>query len=81
MKATTHPFGDLDIRLPRRLKYFLPWLPFGIPACPMCAGGSDTSESTVYILMGFIALTYIPMFIIYKTIIKNRNTNNKHAKG
>lgn len=44
-------------------------------ACPMCAGSKNNPEDQylVYILMGFIALTYIPFFIIYKTIIKNRN--------
>lgn len=44
-------------------------------ACPMCAGskGSEGSQYLVYILMGFIALTYIPFYFIYRTIIKNRN--------
>ena len=44
-------------------------------ACPMCAGSKTRPEDQylVYILMGFIALTYIPFFIIYRTIIKNRN--------
>lgn len=44
-------------------------------ACPMCAGakGNEGSQYLVYILMGFIALTYIPFYFIYRTIIKNRN--------
>lgn len=44
-------------------------------ACPMCAASktSAADQYLVYILMGFIALTYIPFFIIYRTIIKNRN--------
>lgn len=46
-------------------------------ACPLCAGSktSEADQNLVYILMGFIALTYIPFFIIYRTIIKNRNPN------
>jgi len=45
-------------------------------ACPMCAGSKSNpgSEYLVYILMGFIVLTYIPFFFIYRTIIKNRNS-------
>ncbi len=43
-------------------------------ACPMCAGSSGGNDQyLVYILMGFVALTYIPFFFIYRTIIKNRN--------
>jgi hypothetical protein len=45
-------------------------------ACPGCAGSMDNSkyEYTVYILMTFIALTYIPFFILYKTIWKYRKS-------
>ncbi len=45
-------------------------------ACPLCAGSSDNPRDgyIVYILMGFIALTYIPFYILYRTIIKNRNS-------
>ncbi|MBH48124.1 MAG: hypothetical protein CME71_08135 [Halobacteriovorax sp.] len=46
-------------------------------ACPMCAGSktSEADQNLVYILMIFIALIYIPFFIIYRTIIKNRHPN------
>tara|TARA_R110000868_G_scaffold99206_5_gene273168 strand:+ start:5825 stop:6043 length:219 start_codon:yes stop_codon:yes gene_type:complete len=46
-------------------------------ACPMCAGSktSEADQNLVYILMIFIGLIYIPFFIIYRTIIKNRNPN------
>ncbi|MCO4792968.1 MAG: hypothetical protein KC493_04610 [Bacteriovoracaceae bacterium] len=46
-------------------------------ACPGCAGsmGNRKDSYTVYILMTFIALTYIPFFIIYKTIIKHRKSS------
>ena len=50
-----------------------------IYACPGCAGSMDNPKDayTVYILMAFLGLTYIPFSIIYRTIIKNRNLNNK----
>ncbi|TNF31004.1 MAG: hypothetical protein EP319_03340 [Deltaproteobacteria bacterium] len=43
-------------------------------ACPGCAGsmGSKRDSYTVYILMVFIGLTYIPFFVLYRTIIKHR---------
>jgi len=46
-------------------------------ACPGCAGSMGNPKDTrlVYILAGFIALTYIPFYILYRTIIKNRNLN------
>ncbi|EQC52667.1 hypothetical protein [Bacteriovorax sp. DB6_IX] len=46
-------------------------------ACPGCAGSMGNPKDTrlVYILAGFIVLTYIPFYILYRTIIKNRNLN------
>ena len=49
--------------------------PLSVLACPMCTANSNTSEVTAYILMGFIALAYIPLIIIYKMIIKSRHIN------
>jgi hypothetical protein len=45
-------------------------------ACPGCAGSMEKSkyEPTVYILMAFIALTYVPFFILYKTVWKYRKS-------
>ena len=45
-----------------------------ILACPNCAGSLDDPKalSTAYILMGFIILTYIPLFFIYRVIYKHR---------
>lgn len=47
---------------------------FDVLACPGCAGSMDNPADTnlVYILMGFIGITYIPFYIIYKTIYKHR---------
>ena len=46
-------------------------------ACPGCAGSMDNPRDsyTVYILMVFIGLTYIPFYFLYKTIFKYRNLN------
>lgn len=47
-------------------------------ACPGCAGSMNNPKdgTLVWILCGFIILTYIPFYIIYRTIIKNRHLNN-----
>ena len=44
-------------------------------ACPGCAGSMDNPKDSmlVWILCGFIVLTYVPFYIIYRTIIKNRH--------
>ncbi|MBC96141.1 MAG: hypothetical protein CME63_00180 [Halobacteriovoraceae bacterium] len=49
-----------------------------IMACPGCAGSMENSKqgNLVPILIIFIALTYIPFFLIYKMIIKHRNFND-----
>ena len=46
-------------------------------ACPGCAGSMDNPKDNmlVWILTGFIILTYIPFYILYRTIIKNRHLN------
>jgi hypothetical protein len=46
-------------------------------ACPGCAGSMDDplAGNVVYILGVFILLTYIPFYLIYRTIIKHRNAN------
>lgn len=48
-------------------------------ACPGCAGsmGTNKDKYTVYILMAFIALTYIPFFILYKMIYKFRKKQDQ----
>lgn len=48
-----------------------------IMACPGCAGSMENSKqgNLVPILIIFIALTYVPFYLIYKTIIKHRNLN------
>jgi Ni,Fe-hydrogenase I small subunit len=48
-------------------------------ACPGCAGSMENSKqgNLVPILIIFIALTYIPFYMIYKMIIKHRNFNDE----
>ncbi len=48
-------------------------------ACPGCAGSMNNPKDKylVYILMGFIALCYIPFYFIYRLIIKHRNFNEQ----
>jgi hypothetical protein len=50
-----------------------------IYACPTCVGSGNNPKAgyITYILSGFIVLTYIPFFLIYRTIIKHRNVNNE----
>ena len=52
-------------------------------ACPSCMGSMNDPKSgnLVYILGGFIILTYIPFYMIYKTIIKNRDFNESLNDG
>ena len=52
-------------------------------ACPACAG-SMQNESDKYIVVAlgvFVLLTYIPFYILYSTIIKNRNVNNEQQES
>ncbi|EQC47069.1 hypothetical protein M899_0210 [Bacteriovorax sp. BSW11_IV] len=46
-------------------------------ACPACAGSLQNPKDKflVYSLMIFIALIYIPFYLLYRTIYKNRNLN------
>ena len=46
-------------------------------ACPGCAGSMNNPKDArlVWILIIFIILIYIPFYILYRTIIKNRNLN------
>ena len=51
-------------------------------ACPTCIGSGNNPKASniVYILGGFIVLTYVPFYIIYSMIIKHRNFNaNKES--
>ena len=46
-------------------------------ACPMCSGSASNpgDQYLVYILAGFILLTYIPFYILYRMVYKNRKAN------
>lgn len=44
-------------------------------ACPGCAGSMNNPKDgrLVWILCAFILFTYIPFYILYRTIVKNRH--------
>ena len=46
-------------------------------ACPGCAGSTDNKADnyTVYVLIGFILIIYVPFYFLFKTIFKYRNIN------
>lgn len=46
-------------------------------ACPACAGSLQNPKDKylVYSLIVFIVLIYIPFYLLYRTIIKNRHLN------
>ena len=50
-------------------------------ACPMCAGSNDSQvdQYIIYALGGFILLTYIPFFIMYKISRKHRKKTESHG--
>lgn len=52
-------------------------------ACPSCIGSMEDTKygNIVYILGGFILLTYIPFYLIYKTVIKNKNFTQEFEDG
>ena len=60
------------------LSFLLILLPVIVEACPGCAGSVNNKADnyTVYILMGFIALVYIPFFMLYRLFFKYKNFNS-----
>ncbi len=46
-------------------------------ACPYCAGstGNEGDQYIVYVLGGFILLTYIPFYILFR-LTKKKKINN-----
>jgi len=45
-------------------------------ACPTCSGQDPRDKYYIYIVGIFILLIYVPMFYLYKTVIKYKNINN-----
>jgi phosphotransferase system glucose/maltose/N-acetylglucosamine-specific IIC component len=45
-------------------------------ACAMCAGQNPNDKYYLYIVGIFILLIYIPMFYMYKTVVKYKNINS-----
>ncbi len=48
-------------------------------ACPGCMSSTKSSgqDYTTMILAVFVALTYFPLFYLFKTIIKYKNINGR----
>lgn len=46
-------------------------------ACPTCISDPETSKTYLIVIWTFIALIYIPFFLIFRSIIKNRNINKQ----
>jgi hypothetical protein len=59
------------------LSIFVFFTPIFSYACPGCAGSvnNEADNYTVYILMGFIGIIYIPFFMLYKLFFKYKNIN------
>ena len=58
--------------LPMVSAFFFLW-PLSLSACPLCGAGEKASDPTAYFLMGFLGLTYVPLFLIYRIIYRNRH--------
>jgi hypothetical protein len=54
-------------------------VPTLVLACPGCVGTSKNagSDYTMFILAFFILLTYIPLYYIFKTVIKYKDINGR----
>lgn len=70
------------IKFVSTLVFFL-MLNFNLWACPSCAGSmQNESDKWIVVALGvFVLLTYIPFYILYSTIIKNRNVNNEQQES
>ena len=75
----------LYLYLPTMMKKFFLTLILLVPslvlACPGCVGtgkGAD-QDKTVYILGVFILFTYVPIYYLFKMIIKYKDINGKRV--
>jgi len=52
-----------------------------VMACPACSGSVlNSGEKSVWIILTiFIAACYIPMYFLFKTIYKYRNSSNSQV--
>ncbi len=48
-------------------------------ACPGCVGANPQDKYLVYILGGFVLLTYIPFYFLFRMIAKNKNAHIQHS--
>ncbi len=50
-------------------------------ACPSCMSDPETSKTYLIVIWSFIALIYIPFFLLFKTFIKHRNINKLNPES
>jgi hypothetical protein len=65
-------------------KFFLTLIllvPSLVLACPGCVGTGKgaAQDKTVYILGAFILFTYVPLYYLFKMIIKYKDINGKRV--
>jgi len=60
-----------------KLIFFFLYFPTSVLACPYCSGASDNKSDvrTTIVIFVFIALTYIPYYLIFRKIWQYRNSN------
>jgi len=44
-------------------------------ACPMCVGDNPNDKYYLWVIGGFVLLIYIPMFYLFKTLMKHNDIN------
>ncbi len=46
-------------------------------ACPGCVGNGPNDKYTFLIVTVFVVACYVPMYVIYNLIVKNKNANER----
>lgn len=44
-------------------------------ACPMCVGDNPNDKYYLWVIGVFVLLIYIPMFYLFKTLMKHKDIN------
>ncbi len=59
----------------KKILFFISFYSSFALACPYCAGsdGNAGDKYIVYVLAGFILLTYIPFYVIFSMVKKKKN--------
>lgn len=57
------------------LTIFLMILSDKLMACPMCVGDNPNDKYYLWVIGVFVLLIYIPMFYLFKTLMKHKDIN------